>query len=234
MEKENKIICKQVSSMLSLYIDNKISFNERVLIQEHLKICPACRKKYFYLKSLIKNLQESYKQIIELSARRQKQKNFSIREHQKFMSQISPYVDNELSTDENFEFRKYLMKSKNAQKELKKTYIIQKHIKFAYNNTLKNAPGQITQNVLAQIDMSNNIFDSIILKQLFTKKTAKIAILSGLVFIGGYEYIQFSEHVKPKIEHTIEQIMDKKASEDISVEKLPNYESGEFQSENWQ
>ena len=48
MEKENKIICKQVSSMLSLYIDNKISFNERVLIQEHLKICPACRKKYFY------------------------------------------------------------------------------------------------------------------------------------------------------------------------------------------
>ena len=206
MEKENKIICKQVSSMLSLYIDNKISFNERIQIKEHLTNCPDCRKKYMYLKSLIQNLQESYKQVMELSARKQKQKNFSIREHQKFMSQISPYVDNELTGDENFEFRKYLMKSKTAQKELKNTYIVQKHLKYAYNNICKKTPQEISCNVIKQLTEPKNIFDSVILQQIFTMKTAKIAILAGLIFICGYEFKQYDTPLKQSTEHKTEQI----------------------------
>ena len=130
------------------------------------------------------------------------------------MSQISPYVDNELMPEENFEFRKYLMKSKNAQKELKNTYIMQKHIKYAYNNTLKKAPTEITRNVMNKINQTNNIFESVILQQIFTMKTAKIAILAGLVFIGAYEYSQFNAPLKPKIEHTIEQILDKNSPDD--------------------
>ena len=229
MEQENEIICKQVSSMLSLYIDNRVSFNDRILIQEHLKHCPSCRKKYIYLKSLIKNLQDSYKQVMELSARKQKQKSFSIREHQKFMSQISPYVDNELMPEENFEFRKYLMKSKNAQKELKNTYIMQKHIKYAYNNTLKKAPTEITRNVMNQINRTNNIFESVILQQIFTMKTAKIAILAGLVFIGAYEYSRFNAPLKPKTEHTIEQILDKNSPDDEPfIEDYQSQNTGEI------
>ncbi len=224
MTRENQIICKQVSSMLSLYIDNRVSFNDRILIQEHLKNCPSCRKKYMYLKSLIKNLQDSYKQVVEISAKKQKQNSFSIREHQKFMNSISPYVDNELMGEESFEFRKYLMKSKNAQKELKNIYIVQKHLKYAYNQTLKKAPPEITRNVINILNKNNNIFDSVILKQIFTMKTAKIAILAGLVFIGVYEFEHTDTALKTRAEHAIEQIIDKSIPAEPFADDYQNYD----------
>jgi hypothetical protein len=117
---ENKEICKKISSMLSLYIDNRTTLEEKIYIENHLENCPVCYKKYIYLKSLIKDLKNSYKQVLELTKRKEKLKLFNIREHENFMQNISPYVDNELSPNECLEFRKYLVKSKNAQNELKK------------------------------------------------------------------------------------------------------------------
>ena len=106
----NKIICKKIASMLSLYIDNKVSLQESSFIEEHLSNCKECQKKYLYLKSLIKDLKASYKQVLELTMKKQQQKLFKIREHEKFLENISPYVDNELDAKECFEFRKYLIK----------------------------------------------------------------------------------------------------------------------------
>lgn len=224
---ESEAICKKVSSMLSLYIDNKVSFNERAFIKEHLDRCPVCRKKYYYLKSLIKNLQDSYKQFIEMSEKKQKQKSFSIREHEKFMNQISPYVDNELEPNESFEFRKYLMKSKNAQKELKNTYIMQKQLRYAFSKTKKNVKPEIAKNVIKEIRMHNNkrnLFESVILQQIFSAHTAKIAILAGLVFIGAYEFKQIDFPLKPKIKQTLEQILDRNIIEKAPVEDYENLE----------
>ena len=79
---DDKIICKKVSSMLSVYIDNKISDCERAFIEEHLANCENCYKKYTYLKSLIKSLKDSYKRILELSIKKQKRKTFCIKEHE--------------------------------------------------------------------------------------------------------------------------------------------------------
>ena len=227
MEIENENVCKKVSSMLSLFIDDRVSINEKIFIEEHLKNCVSCRKKYMYLKSLIKNLKESYRQVVALSVSKQKRSGFSIHEHQKFMSQISPYVDNELEGAECFEFRKYLMQSKSAQKELKNTYIIQKLLKSSYNQTLKKTPQQISSMVMAQINTSGGFFDSVILKQIFTMKTAKIAILAGLMFICGYEFKQYDTPLKPKIKHTIEEIIDKNNYIEPFADDYQNYETND-------
>lgn len=222
---ENKVICKKVTSMLSLYIDRNLSTSEMFFVKEHIAICPTCRKKYLYLKSLIKNLQDSYKQFVELSKQKQKKNNFSIKEYEKFVSQISPYIDNELNADECFEFRKYLMKSKNAQKALKNTYIIQKNIKYAFNKTKKQASSEITRNVLRQINQKQSIFDSVILKQIFTTKTSKIAILAGFVIVGAYEIKLLDTPIKPKIKQTIQQIIDKESLQDSIIDDSGNYEN---------
>lgn len=222
---ENKVICKKVTSMLSLYIDNNLSANEMFFVKDHIAICPACRKKYLYLKSLIKNLQDSYKQFVELSKQKQKKNNFSIKEHEKFVSQISPYIDNELNADECFEFRKYLMKSKNAQKALKNAYIIQKNMKYSFNKTKKLASSEITRTVIKELGNKQSIFDSVILKQIFTTKTAKIAILAGLVLVGAYEFKLLDEPIKPKIKQTIQQIIDKEPQQETDIDDFENYDN---------
>lgn len=184
----NKSVCRKVSSMLSLYIDNKLSVQDYAFIDEHLSQCDECYKKYLYLKSLIKSLKDSYKQVVELAQKKQKQATFSIREHEKFLDNLSPYVDNELEAKECFEFRKYLMKSKIAQRELKNTYILQKEMRMSFDRAKKKTSPDICKNVIAKLqNKPHQWYDSVILKEIFKMRTAKAAILAGLVFLGTYE-----------------------------------------------
>ena len=191
---ENNAICKKVSSMLSLYIDDKVTEEERYFIEEHLSECRECHKKYIYLKSLIKSLKDSYKQVMELALKKQKQESFSIREHEKFLDNLSPYVDNELSALESYEFRKYLTKSKPAQKELKNTYLLQKKLRTTFEKTVQKADFDISAKVINELKQTNLQKQTVVMDAFFNKRIAKIAILSGLVLFGAYEIGIHSVH----------------------------------------
>ena len=184
---ENKAICKKVSSMLSLYIDDKVTEEERYFIEEHLSECRECHKKYIYLKSLIKSLKDSYKLVMDLALKKQKQESFSIKEHEKFLDNLSPYVDNELSALESYEFRKYLTKSKPAQKELKNTYLLQKKLRTTFEKTAQKADFDISAKVINYLKQTNLQKQTVVMDAFFNKRIAKIAILSGLVLFGAYE-----------------------------------------------
>ena len=213
----NKTVCRKVSSMLSLYIDNKVSYQQRAFIENHLANCPECYKKYLYLKSMIKDLKASYKQVLDLAMKKQQHRTFLISEHEKFMKNVSPYVDNELDSKECFEFRKYLMKSKNAQKELKNVYIIQKRMRQIFEKTKETASLNISKkimNTLKGVNESENNISNIVL----TPKMFKVAILSGLVLIGGFEFEQlYKQHKTIQNIPSVQSI--KKDFESIKKEK---------------
>ena len=194
---ENKAVCRKVSSMLSLYIDNRVTYPQRAFIEDHIANCKECYTKYLYLKSLIKDLKDSYKQVLELSVKKQKQKTFNIREHEKFLENLSPYVDNELEAKECFEFRKYLMKSKNAQRELKNVYILQKELRLSFDKTKKNITTDLSRRVMDTIKEKNELRYKEKIREIFlSQKTLKIAILSGLILLGGYEFDQLYKQSK--------------------------------------
>jgi hypothetical protein len=217
---ENKEICKKISSMLSLYIDNRTTLEEKIYIENHLENCPVCYKKYIYLKSLIKDLKNSYKQVLELTKRKEKLKLFNIREHENFMQNISPYVDNELSPNECLEFRKYLVKSKNAQNELKKLYNIQKIMQTSFINTKKKNNTDFSKKTIHHLQQekpSNYIFK---LEHIFSKRYAKVAILLGLCFIAGYEIEEFYRYLNDKKPFSTQQII--KIPQKTNIKKQTN------------
>lgn len=185
---ENKAICRRVSAMLSLFIDNKVTYQERAFIEEHISNCKDCYKKYLYLKSLIKDLKDSYKHILELTQKKQEQKMFSIRAHERFLEALYPYVDNELSTVENQEFRDYLTNSKNAQRQLKNVYSLQRELKSSFDKTRKSFQKDLSSLVINSLKNRKSIAQNLLLKNsIFTHNAVKIAILSGLVLCAGYE-----------------------------------------------
>jgi 3-dehydroquinate dehydratase len=194
---QNKAVCKKVSSMLSLYIDDKITEQEKAFIEDHISNCKDCYKKFIYLKSLIKNLKDSYKQILK----NKKQPMFSIREHERFKENLSPYIDNELDSNGCFEFRKYLMKSKNAQQELKMTYVMQKELRTAFERTQKKLNTDMSKHIINTIKNNGKEHSNIIDFGHF--KTMKVAILSGLVLFGAAEIKYFAAPVKSKIQKVI-------------------------------
>ncbi len=211
---EENQACKKVMSLLSLYVDNKVTYSEREFVEDHLAFCPECYQKYMYLKQLIYSLKDSYRKVMEMAVARQKSTTFSIREHEKFMENISPYIDNELEQSESFEFRRYLMKSKAAQRELRNTYFVQREIKDSFEKAQKNL----------KKDFSRTIVEEINLKKTATlkPKVYKVAILAGLVLFGAAGSYQFYEPVKDKIQKTMHKNENTKLIPPKSSEKLQN------------
>ncbi|MDR1696273.1 MAG: zf-HC2 domain-containing protein [Endomicrobium sp.] len=48
--------CKDFVLKLSLYVDDKLPQNERILLEDHLKSCKECLNEYFLLKNLKSSL----------------------------------------------------------------------------------------------------------------------------------------------------------------------------------
>lgn len=189
------ITCKKVSALLSQYIDNKVTPQERAFIEEHIAMCPDCYKKFIYLRNLINSLKDSYKKVMEMALTRQKRTAFSIREYEKFKMNLSPYIDNELESDEGYEFRKYLMKSRIAQKELKNTYLMQKQLHNAYEKVKVSLDVDFSKQIVADFRQDGTSWR----RQRFIKA----AILAGLVLFGAAEVAHYSVPIKQKIQHSI-------------------------------
>ncbi len=187
--------CKKVSALLSQYIDNKVTPQERAFIEEHIAMCPECYKKFIYLRNLINSLKDSYKKVMEMALIRQKRTAFSIREYEKFKKNLSPYIDNELAGEEGFEFRKYLMKSRIAQKELKNAYIMQKYLHNSFEKVKDSLDVDFSKQIIADFHQEGTTWR----RQRFIKA----AILAGLVLFGAAEFAHYSEPIKEKIQHSI-------------------------------
>lgn len=210
----NNQACKKVVALLSLYVDNKVTYSEREFIEEHLAFCPECYQKYMYLKQLIYSLKDSYRKVVEMAMARQKNSTFSIREHQKFMENISPYIDNELEVADSFEFRRYLMKSKVAQKELRNSYFVQREIKDSYERTKKKLKKDFSKLVVNEISLKKTI--------KIRPKVYKVAILAGLVMFGAAGSYQFYEPVKNKLQKTVHKNENLKISPKKVSDSLQN------------
>lgn len=50
--------CNEVRELLSLYIDDELDKNEKLLVEEHLKVCEECQKELEEYKKIIQALQE--------------------------------------------------------------------------------------------------------------------------------------------------------------------------------
>lgn len=222
----NKTTCKKVSAMLSLYIDNKISSQQKIFIENHLNNCKECYQKYLYLKSMIKDLKASYKQVLELTIKKEQHKMFLIREHEKFQKNVSAYIDNELDAKESYEFRKYLMKSKNAQNDLKNMYLMQKKLNKCFEETKNTTSPYVFKNIIKSIraekkqDHKNKTYQ-------LAPKMFKIAILSGLILIGGYEFDQLYKQHKLESNQTLIQSV-KKDFNSLKKEKKVNINYSQF------
>ncbi len=189
------LLCKKVSALLSQYIDNKVTGQEKEFIEEHLAMCPDCYKKFIYLKNLINSLKDSYKKVMNIALQKQKKATFSIREHENFRTNISPYLDDELAAGESFKFRKYLIKSKMAQRELRQAYSLQKKLHNSFEATKRQLKIDFSRLILSELKESR--------KFLYKQKAVKIAILTGLVIFGGIEFKQYAAPFLHKIENKL-------------------------------
>lgn len=129
--------CRKVLSLLALYIDDKLDVETREFVENHLRICPACNKKYVMMKELITELRNAYKQFSDESASQEKKVQFNIKEHERFQDNLSAYFDNELPLEESLSMKKYMIKIPKARRDLENLYHLHNIINSSFCNTKK-------------------------------------------------------------------------------------------------
>lgn len=169
------ITCKKVTSLLALYIDNKLDPRMQLFVKQHLEICPYCHKKYIMLKQLISELRNAYKDMIQDTAAEEKHRQFNIKEYEKFHTNLSAYFDNELPLNESVSMKKYMIKFPNARKDLEEMYNLHKIINTSLLCVKKTLNEDYSKTICYRVLGKNPDFK----KQI----TLKIASFVGIIIM---------------------------------------------------
>lgn len=150
------LTCTQVSALLAFYIDDKLSVQLKQFVEAHLRVCPTCSAKLAALRNMVNSLKEVHEKLATIKPNDAEAEDDATSEN--FRVNLSGYVDNELSDEENLKVKKYVISNPKARKELEKLY----NLKKVLYNSFEKAKGDVKEDyskyVLKRIDIQEEIY----------------------------------------------------------------------------
>lgn len=152
------LTCTQVSALLSFYIDDRLSSQLKQFVEAHLEICPTCRAKLEALKIMMKSLKDVHEQLASVKTSEDiKQENTA--QNEIFKTNLSAYIDNELSDEENIKIKKYIVSNTKARQDLEKLYNLKKVLQNSFEKTKNEAKEDYSKYILKRIDIQEEIYN---------------------------------------------------------------------------
>ncbi|MBQ7126414.1 zf-HC2 domain-containing protein [bacterium] len=178
-----KLTCAQMDILISFYIEDELSESLKQKVEEHLLECSKCASNYALIRSMVKEMQES---IFKPAMQENEFCGFTNNKNQNifFKTNLSAYIDNELSNEENLKMKKYTIKNKQAQKDLQDSYNIRKLMKESYKKTRDNSRKDFSKKIIKQLELNDesilNIHPAI---KILIALTLFVIILTSLILI---------------------------------------------------
>lgn len=139
-----QITCNQFESLLSFYIDGDLSESLKQIFENHLEECSHCKMKYKVISSIISDIKGAYDDLITPIGdciEAEIVKTNAIENGEISETELSAYVDNELSDESNIKIRKNIIAKPKIRQKIEKMYKLKKFISDSYieqRNKLKN------------------------------------------------------------------------------------------------
>jgi anti-sigma factor RsiW len=152
------LTCTQVSALLSFYIDDKLSNQLKQFVEAHLEICLTCKTKLETLRSMIKTLRETHEKMSVVKS--DVQESASASQNEEFKINLSAYIDNELSDDENIKLKKYIIANPKARQELEGMYNLKKVMHNSFEKTRNESKEDFSKFILRRIDIQEEVYGS--------------------------------------------------------------------------
>ena len=152
-----KLTCSQMDVLISFYIEGDLSSALKQQVEEHIKACPTCRAKYDIIKSMISDLKSSFEPRESQNSEPSEtyRTTTSSREYQLFKNNLSAYIDNELTNDENIKIKKYTINNLKARQDLQDSYNIRKLMNNSFKKTKAEAKQDFSRNILRQLELED-------------------------------------------------------------------------------
>lgn len=183
---QQQLTCNQVAALLTFYIDNKLNGQLKQYVEYHLSICPKCNEKYQKLIKIVNNFTEISNKIID-KEEEEEETPYLTRQYEEFKSNLSAYIDNELSDEENIRIKKIAISNPIARKDLEDIYTFKRLLHSSFDKTRNEAKEDFSKSVLNQIysmHKSNKLDPFYLIMTLFTVIIAVtvLGIVNLLVF----------------------------------------------------
>lgn len=148
-----KLSCEQMEILLSFYIENELSPCLREQVDEHLRECEKCSTKYAMIKEIFADMKEVLPEdtYVELD-------DGFTKSHSKFdkelSANLSAYIDNELSDEENIKVKKLAITNNIARKELEDSYNIRRLMSDSFKKVKSDVRDDYTKNIIKQLELA--------------------------------------------------------------------------------
>lgn len=150
------LTCTQVSALLSFYIDDKLSSQLKQFVEAHLAVCPTCRAKLDALKSMVKSLKEVHEKMADIKPKRSD--NTATDQYNSFKANLSAYVDNELSDEENIKVKKYIISNSKGRQDLENMYSLKKMLSNSFEKAKNEIKEDYSKYILKRIDIQEEVY----------------------------------------------------------------------------
>lgn len=150
------LTCTQVSALLSFYIDDKLSCQLKQFVEAHLATCPTCRAKLDALQNMVKSLKEVHERLADV--RTESYEIHDSDQYNNFKTNLSAYVDNELSNDESIKIKKYVISNAKAREDLENMYKLKKVLSNSFEKAKNDAKEDYSRYILNRIDIHEEVY----------------------------------------------------------------------------
>lgn len=147
---QQELTCNQVVALLTYFVENKLNKQLAHDIEYHLSICPECKKKFDKLTKIMNNFSEMAKKIRQPKDFEKEEIKLDKR-YKDFITNLSAYVDNELSDEENLRIKKFAISNNVARQDLEDIYNFKKLLYASFEKTKNETKNDYTKNIINEL-----------------------------------------------------------------------------------
>ncbi len=178
--------CNQVITLLTFYIEGKLSKKLSMNVEYHLNTCKSCREKYTKLRKILQNFQE-IKEKVTSDEPSWLEEDYNTPQYKRFKENLSAYVDNELSNDDNIKIKKIAIANPLARRDLENIYSFKQLLQSSFNKTKNNMKYDYTKKTLNKLSIKNEETEDESLTKIITVFTGiMIFVLIGIIQLLNY------------------------------------------------
>lgn len=178
--------CNQVITLLTFFIEGKLSRQLSANVEYHLSTCKNCREKYMKLRKILQNYSEIKKKIND-DEPTFIEEDYKTPQYKVFKENLSAYVDNELSNDDNIKIKKIAIANPLARKDLEEIYSFKQLLQSSFNRTKNNMRYDYSKKTLNKLSIQND--DTC--DDFFNQIMSIFACIGIIVLIGILNLINF-------------------------------------------
>lgn len=151
-----KLTCAQMDVLISFYIDGELSNVLKKQVEEHLRSCSACRAKLDIIKSMLVDIKTSFdsaEEHISGDSYSNSPAASTSQQYRVFKNNLSAYIDNELSNEDNIKIKKFTINNQKARQDLQDNYSIRKLMNDSFRKGRSDARQDFSKNIIRQLEL---------------------------------------------------------------------------------